>query len=115
MGGRRKGLFESVEGRALRPLPGDRYEFATWRKARVNIDYHIEADRHYYSVPHHLAGQKADVRLSAATVEIFHSSRRGPPRVSSSERPSPQPAPCPQAPHAAPPRAPPTIHDRAAT
>src|SRR5258708_392649 len=76
MEGRRQALFESLERPALRPLPADRYEFATWRKARVNIDYHVEADRHYYSVPHHLAGQKVDVRLSAATVEIFHSSRR---------------------------------------
>ena len=54
-----------------------RYEFATWRKARVNIDYHIEADRHYYSVPYQLVGQQVDVRLSAATVEIFRSSAAG--------------------------------------
>ena len=71
MDGSRQSLFESLERPALRPLPAARYEFATWRKARVNIDYHIEADRHYYSVPYQLAGQKVDVRLSAATVEVF--------------------------------------------
>jgi transposase len=76
MDGSRRSLFESLERPALRPLPPDRYEFATWRQARVNIDYHIEADRHYYSVPYQLAGQQVDVRLSAATVEVFHSSRR---------------------------------------
>src|SRR5258708_19676971 len=76
MDGSRQALFESLERPALRPLPADRYEFATWRKARVNIDYHVEADRHYYSVPYQLTGQKVDVRLSAATVEIFHSSKR---------------------------------------
>jgi len=76
--GSRQLLFEQVEQPALRPLPATRYEFATWRKARVNIDYHIAvaADRHYYSVPYQLARQQADARLSAATVEIFHQSRR---------------------------------------
>ncbi len=86
MDGSRQSLFESLERPALRPLPADRYEFATWRKARVNIDYHIEADRHYYSVPCQLAGQKVDVRLSAATVEIFCSSKRVASHVRSFER-----------------------------
>jgi transposase len=76
MDGSRLSLFESLERPALRPLPAGRYEFAAWRKARVNIDYHVEADRHWYSVPYQLARQQVDVRLSAATVEIFHSSRR---------------------------------------
>ena len=74
--GSRQSLFESIERPALRPLPPDRYEFATWRKARVNIDYHVETDRHWYSVPYQLARQQVDVRLSAATVEVFHSSKR---------------------------------------
>lgn len=74
--GSRQSLFEQVERLALRPLPATRYEFATWRKARVNIDYHVAVDRHYYSVPYQLARQQVDVRLSAATVEIFHHSRR---------------------------------------
>jgi transposase len=52
----------------------------------VNIDYHIDADRHYYSVPYQLAGQKVDVRLSAATVEIFCYSRRVASHVRSFER-----------------------------
>ncbi len=43
---------------------------------KVNIDYHIEADRHYYSVPYQLVGQRVDVRTSATTVEVFHSGRR---------------------------------------
>ncbi len=86
MDGSRQSLFESLERPALRPLPADRYEFATWRKARVNIDYHIEADRHYYSVPYQLAGQKVDVRLSAVTVEVFCSSRRVASHVRSFER-----------------------------
>jgi transposase len=74
--GSRQLLFEQLDRPALRPLPATRYEFATWHKARVNIDYHIAADKHYYSVPCQLARQQVDVRLSAAAVEIFHGSRR---------------------------------------
>jgi transposase len=74
--GSRQLLFEQLDRPALRPLPGTRYEFATWHKARVNIDYHLAADRHYYSVPYRLARQQVDVRLSAAAVEIFHRSAR---------------------------------------
>ncbi|MGH9185570.1 MAG: IS21 family transposase [Acidimicrobiales bacterium] len=76
--GSRRSLFEELDRPALRPLPADRYQFAVWRKAKVNIDYHIEvrAERHYYSVPHRLAGEAVDVRLSAATVEVFHRHRR---------------------------------------
>jgi transposase len=78
LAGSRRILFETVDRPALRPLPAERYEFATWRRAKVNIDYHIEvrADRHYYSVPYLLAGQAVDVRLSAATVEVFQAHRR---------------------------------------
>ncbi|HYA53645.1 MAG TPA: IS21 family transposase, partial [Streptosporangiaceae bacterium] len=74
--GTRRLLFEQLDRPALRPLPATRYEFATWHKARVNIDYHIAADKHYYSVPYQLARQQVDVRLSAAAAEIFHGSRR---------------------------------------
>jgi transposase len=78
LAGSRRSLFEELDRPALRSLPADRYEFAVWRKAKVNIDYHIEvrADRHYYSVPYRLAGETVDVRMSAATVEVFHRHRR---------------------------------------
>jgi hypothetical protein len=42
---------------ALGPLPQERYEFHQWATARVNIDYHVEFERHYYSVPYTLTGQ----------------------------------------------------------
>ncbi|MGH3122835.1 MAG: IS21 family transposase, partial [Streptosporangiaceae bacterium] len=84
--GSRQSLFELLDRPALRPLPATRYEFATWCKARVNIDYHIAADKHYYSVPCQLARQQVDVRLSAAAAEIFHGSRRVASHVRSSVR-----------------------------
>jgi transposase len=74
--GTRRSLFESLERPALRPLPGTPYEFARWKKARVNIDYHIEVERHYYSVPHQLVREQVDVRLTSTAVEVLHGGRR---------------------------------------
>jgi len=45
--GSRRSLFEELDRPALRPLPGRRYEFAEWKKAGVNIDYHVEVDHNY--------------------------------------------------------------------
>ncbi len=70
--GSRQSVFEQVDRPALRPLPATRYEFATWKIATVSkLDYHVEVDRHYYSVPHQHVGEHIDVRISATTVEIY--------------------------------------------
>jgi len=74
--GSRRSLFTDIERPALRPLPTERYQFATWKMATVNIDYHVEVEGHWYSVPYQLVGQRADVRLSATTVELFVGGRR---------------------------------------
>jgi transposase len=74
--GSRASLFKELDQPALRPLALERYEFATWKKARVNIDYHLELERHYYSVPYQLAGQVVDVRCTNTTVEIFFKNKR---------------------------------------
>jgi transposase len=76
--GSRQTLFEELDRPALRPLPAVPYEFATFRSAKVGIDYHIEvrSERHYYSVPYTLVGQGVDVRVSAGTVEVLHKNRR---------------------------------------
>jgi len=80
--GTRRSLFESIDKPALKPLPAARYEFAEWKKAGVNIDYHIEADKNFYSVPYQLLKREVDVRLTATAVEILHAGRR----VASHER-----------------------------
>ena len=74
--GSRRSQFESLERPALRPLPEERFTYAEWQKARVHIDYHVEVDGHYYSVPYQLVSQQLDVRLSAKTVECFAKSKR---------------------------------------
>jgi transposase len=68
----RRILFETLDQPALRPLPAERYQYGEWRTARVNIDYHIEFERHYYSVPYQLTGQEVELRASPATLEVFH-------------------------------------------
>jgi transposase len=72
----RQELFESEDRPNALPLPPKPYEYAEWLHAKVNIDYHIEADRHYYSVPFHLLHERLDVRLTATTVEVFHKGER---------------------------------------
>lgn len=84
--GSRAKLFEELDRPALRPLPATRYHFATWKTATVNLDYHIEVDHHYYSVPYQLARDAVDVRISATTVEIFRRGRRVASHLRSSAR-----------------------------
>lgn len=74
--GSRLGLFETLDRPALKPLPATPYEYAEWKKARVNIDYHIEVDGHYYSVPYQLVRQQVEVRLTANCVECFYKGQR---------------------------------------
>jgi transposase len=65
-------LFAELDRPALQPLPAERYEFAQWKTVRANIDYHVEVERHRYSVPYQLTGQQLEARFTATTVEIFH-------------------------------------------
>lgn len=74
--GTRRQLLETLERPALKPLPATPFEYAEWKKARVNIDYHIQVDRHLYSVPYTLVRQEVDVRLTATTVEVLHRGKR---------------------------------------
>lgn len=72
----RRELFEELDRPALKPLPERPYQFATWKKARVNIDYHIEFEKHYYSVPYTLIHKEVYVRATQAMIEVFHNNRR---------------------------------------
>ena len=74
--GSRRELYEQLDRPALQPLPAQPYVLATFKNARVNIDYHIELERHYYSVPYQLVRTQVEARLTAHTVEIFHRGKR---------------------------------------
>jgi transposase len=70
--GSRATLFAQLDRPALKPLPTARYQFGEWEQSRVNIDYHIEVERHFYSVPYALVHQAVDVHVTGDTVEILH-------------------------------------------
>ena len=74
--GTRRELFEQLDRPALRPLPAAPYQFAEWKKVRVNIDYHVEVAGHYYSVPHALVKKTLEARISQHTVECFYRGQR---------------------------------------
>ena len=84
--GSRRSRFEQLDRPALRPLPTQRYVFAQWKKVRVNIDYHVEGDGHYDSVPHALLRRQLDLRLTANTVECLYRGQRVASHVRSSRK-----------------------------
>jgi transposase len=71
LGVTRRQLLEEVDRPALKPLPAEPYVFAEWRARRVGIDYHVDVDKHYYSVPHRFARAEVEVRLTGRSVEVF--------------------------------------------
>ena len=84
--GSRRSVFEALDRPAMRPLPATPYVYAEWKRVRAAFDYHVDVDRHYYSVPHPLVGQELWARFSAATVEVFHRSVRVASHVRSYQR-----------------------------
>ena len=74
--GSRSSAFASIDLPAMRPLPEQPYEFAEWKTATVNIDYHVDVSFHFYSVPHTLVGQEVEIRYTATGVECFFKGKR---------------------------------------
>jgi transposase len=74
--GTRASLYASEDRPALQALPAERYVIADWKTVRASIDYHVEIDRHYYSVPYQLAGQQLEARSTAMTVEVYDAGKR---------------------------------------
>jgi transposase len=69
----RRALFERLDRPALRPLPATPFVYGVWKRALLNVDYHVEVDGHYYSAPYTLVPLRTpvDVRVTALTVEIY--------------------------------------------
>jgi len=72
----RRQMFEEIERAALAPLPNARFEYAEWKKARVNLDYHVAFDEHLYSVPYAHVHEEVWIRATGASVEVFLRDRR---------------------------------------
>jgi transposase len=69
--GTRKEWFQSLDKPMLSGLPKRPYEYAEIKRVKVNIDYHIQFDEHYYSVPHHLVGEFVELHAKANIVEVY--------------------------------------------
>jgi transposase len=75
--GSRRSWFELLERPVIRPLPSTPFEYAEFKKAKVSrLDYHVEFERHYYSVPHVLVGQEVELRVTRTLLEVLHHHRR---------------------------------------
>lgn len=74
--GCRLSVFETLDRPALRPLPATPFQLAQWKKAKANIDYHVEVDGHFYSVPNALVRQEIEIRVTTGSVECFVRGKR---------------------------------------
>jgi transposase len=72
----RRSLFDDLERPALKKLPAEPYLYAEWKECKVGLDYHVEVERHYYSVPHALLRETVWARITARTIEVFHRGKR---------------------------------------
>lgn len=72
----RRQEFEDIDRPDLRPLPEKPYKYAIRKTVRVNIDYYVEFDKHFYSVPHTLIHEDVSLRVTEYLVEISHRSKR---------------------------------------
>lgn len=75
-GASRIDLYTKAERQHLRPLPSLPFEVATWKQARVAPDYHIEFERHYYSVPYYHVRKEVLVKVTEHLIEVFLGNER---------------------------------------
>jgi transposase len=52
------------------------FEYPQWKKATVNIDYHVSFEDHFYSVPHRLVKDGVMLRATETIVEVLHRGQR---------------------------------------
>lgn len=74
--GCRLSQFLELDKPALHPLPRDRYQYAVWKQAKVNIDYHVAFEKHFYSVPHTYIKDLITLRITSTTIEGYHNNQR---------------------------------------
>jgi transposase len=76
MSGSRQSFFERLDKPALRELPALPFEYPDWKKATVNVDYHVCFEDHFYSVPCRLVREPVMLRVTGTLVEIQHRGQR---------------------------------------
>jgi transposase len=74
--GTRLSAFEEIDKPALRALPVHAYEYTHFKKARVHIDYHVELDKHYYSIPYEFTGKEIGLRFTPERIECWYQGKQ---------------------------------------
>lgn len=74
--GSRLSQFEQLDKPELRPLPSNEYQYRHVKKARVHLDYHVEYEKHYYSVPYQLVGQEVMIHAGERSLALFHQGKQ---------------------------------------
>lgn len=69
--GNRRQAFEQLDQPALKPLPRQPYQYLDIKTVKVNIDYHVEYQRHFYSVPYPYVGERLELHASDTLVQLY--------------------------------------------
>ena len=65
-------LFTQLDKPELNALPRQAYHYTYVKKVRVHMDYHVELDGHYYSVPYRLLREQLEAHISGELVTLYH-------------------------------------------
>lgn len=74
--GSRYSVFQEEELPFMQPLPSYPYEFAQWKTATVQLNYHIAIDSQNYSTPYEYVKKVVDVRYTRSMIEIYYKGSR---------------------------------------
>lgn len=72
----RKELFELLDKPHALKLPDSPYEYAEWKKAKVQFNYHVAFDMHNYSVPYTFIRKEVDIKATSAMIEVYCHGKR---------------------------------------
>jgi len=68
----RNDLFQQIDLPALKALPAHPYEYTEHKIVKVAPDYHVQYDKHHYSVPHSLCGERLEIQATASLIRLYH-------------------------------------------
>lgn len=72
----RQELFEQLDKPYALKLPDSHYEFAEWKRAKLQFNYHISYNGHDYSVPYNFIGKELDIKATHNLIEIYCGGKR---------------------------------------
>lgn len=74
--GSRRSVFEEEERSYLIPVRQPAFQLTEWRIAKVQLNYHIQVERNYYSVPYEYVQCDVEVRLTKNLIEVYFNQSR---------------------------------------